>query len=133
MAKKRSDNLNNYRKTDRANCSICRDLLGQMERFFNTLQGVGQTSISDWLTVGEIASELKISKSIVYRLIRNGELEAVDIVENNGKIARKGHYRVKRSSLNRYLDFKKVKTLPDKTMNIPRTQRFPKVKNYLGL
>ena len=59
------------------------------------LETARRSFTSDWLTVDEIAAELKISKSIVYRLIRNGELEAVDLVATNGKIARKGHYRIK--------------------------------------
>ncbi len=95
-------------------------------------QDPGQTSVSDWLTVDEIATELRISKTIVYRLIRSGELEAVNIVANNGKISQKGHYRVRRSSLNEYIECKKVKVLPLAT-DIPCTRRFPQVKNHLGL
>ena len=86
------------------------------------------------LTVEEIATELKISKSIVYRLIRSGELEAVDIVDNQGRIDRKGHYRVRRISLNQYLESKKVKLLPGKTPRIPHRNNIPKAKkDYLGL
>jgi len=73
------------------------------------LETARRSFTSDWLTVDEIAAELKISKSIVYRLIRNGELEAVDLVDNRGKIARKGHYRIMRSSLNQFLESKKVR------------------------
>jgi excisionase family DNA binding protein len=58
------------------------------------LEATRRSSASDWLTVEEIATELNISRSVVYRLIRNGELEAVDLVDTNGKIARKGHYRI---------------------------------------
>lgn len=88
---------------------------------------------SDWLTVDEIASELKVSKSIVYRLIRHGELEAVDIVETNGEIAKKGHYRINRKSMETYLDRKKVRPLPNASISKSRTKRLPKVKDYLGL
>lgn len=97
------------------------------------LQTTRRFSASDWLTVNEIASELKISKSIVYRLIRSGELEAVNIVESNGKIAQKGHYRIKRSSLNQYLEYKKVKPFQKECTRACRPRRFPKVKNHLGL
>ncbi|MFC1635466.1 helix-turn-helix domain-containing protein [Planctomycetota bacterium] len=88
---------------------------------------------SDWLTVDEIAAELKISKSIVYRLIRNGELEAVDLVDTNGKIAQKGHYRITRSSLNQFLESKKIRPLPKQITHPSRSRRLPKVKNRLGL
>lgn len=67
------------------------------------------------------------------RLIRHGELEAVNIVNSNGKIARKGHYRIKRSSLNQYLESKKVKPFPNEQTHKIHTRRFPKVKNYLQL
>ena len=88
---------------------------------------------SDWLTVEEIAAELKISKSDVYRLIRNGELEAVDLVDKNGKIALKGHYRIKRSSLNQFLELKKVRPLSNQVTHPSRPRHLPKVRNHLGL
>lgn len=97
------------------------------------LHNVRQEQISEWLTVEEIAAELKISKSIVYRLIRSGELEAVDIVDNQGRIARKGHYRVRRISLNQYLENKKVKLPPGNAPRTSRVNRVPKAKkDYLG-
>ncbi len=97
------------------------------------LETARRSSSSDWLTVDDIAKELKISKTIVYRLIRHGEIEAIDIVETNGEIAKKGHYRIKRSSLNRYLEAKKVRPFPNKSIHTSRPRCFPKVKNYLGL
>jgi len=97
------------------------------------LDTADKSSASDWLTVNDIAKELKISKTIVYRIIRKGELEAVNIVETNGKIAQRSHYRIKRSSLNQYLGSKKVKPLPEEPVRISLQRQFPKVKNYLGL
>ena len=90
MSPKKANNLNIPQEAGNENCSVCRDLLMHMERFFDMLQSTRKSLDSDWLTVGEIASELKISKSIVYRFIRNGELEAIDIVDNADKIAQKG-------------------------------------------
>ncbi len=104
-----------------------------MQRFFDMLQSARKTSESDWLTVEDIAEELKVSKNVIYRSIRNGELEAVNIVETNGHIAQRGHYRIRRSSLKKYLDAKKVKTLPDEPASTSRPRRFSKVKNHLGL
>ena len=133
MIQKRPNNLNNPIGTGGGNCSVCRDLLTHLERFFDMLETTRRFSASDWLTVNEIAKELKISKSIVYRLIRHGELEAVDIVETDGEIAKKGHYRVKRSRLNQYLERKKVKPFPNTSTHKTHSRRVPKVKNYLGL
>ena len=106
-----------------------------MRQFFDMLGAARTSSASDWLTVDEIAAELKVSKSIVYRLIHLGELEAVDIVviDDDSEIAKKGHYRIKRSALNQYLESKKVKPLPNQVTYPSRSRRLPKVKNHLGL
>jgi len=132
MHQKRAENPN-HNTTGNESCSVCRDLLTHMSRFFGMLETAHKASESDWLTVNDIAKELKISKSIVYRLIHHGELEAVDIVETNGEIAKKGHYRIKRSSLNEYLESKKVRPFPNQSAHRTRSRRFPKVKNHLGL
>ncbi len=133
VIQKKQNNLNSIIETDGKSCAVCRDLLTNMQQFFDMLGTEGQSPVSDWLTVDDIAKELKISKTIVYRIIRKGELEAVNIVETNGKIAQRGHYRIKRSSLNQYLESKKVKPLPDNSHYISRRRQYPKVKNHLGL
>jgi excisionase family DNA binding protein len=97
------------------------------------LENARKAPAADWLTVEEIAEELRISKNVVYRLIRSGELEAVNIVETNGRTAQRGHYRVKRSSLDKYLEAKKVKPVLHEPIRISRSKHFPKVKNHLGL
>ena len=128
-----SGNPKKSKKPDNEACLLCEDLLAQMQRFFDMLQSASRTSEADWLTVEDIAEDLKISKNVVYRSIRNGELEAVNIVESNGHIAQRGHYRIRRSSLKKYLEAKKVKTLPDEPVRTSGPRRFPKVKNHLGL
>ncbi|TKJ38319.1 MAG: hypothetical protein CEE38_06060 [Planctomycetes bacterium B3_Pla] len=115
------------------NCSVCKDLFINIGRFLDILEAARRSFASDWLTVEEIAAELKISKSVVYRLIRNGELEAVDLVDTNGKIARKGHYRITRSSLYQFLESKKVRPFPNQVTHPSRSRRLPRVKNHLGL
>ncbi|MHC4071323.1 MAG: helix-turn-helix domain-containing protein [Planctomycetota bacterium] len=97
------------------------------------LENARRASTSDWLTVEEIAKELRISKNVIYRLIRNGELEALNIVDTNGHIAQRGHYRINRADLNRYIADKKVKALPSQSTHTSRSRQFPKVKNHLGL
>ena len=126
-------NLDNPKKVGTESCSVCKELLIHLEQFFGMLETARRTPALDWLTVDDIAKELKVSKSIVYRLIRRGELEAVDIVETNGEIAQKGHYRIKRSCLNQYLECKKVKPFPDISAYKSHSKHFPKVKNHLGL
>jgi hypothetical protein len=133
MNSERPENLINKSKVDTENCSVCRDLLANLERFYSILDSARNCSISDWLTVDEIAKELKISKSIVYRLIHNGEIEAVDIVDCNSKIHQKGHYRIQRKNLETFLEHKKVRPLSDFSSPKTHIRHFLKVKNYLGL
>ena len=114
-------------------CRMCKELLTNLDQFFEMLGAARKLPASDWLTVDDIAKELRISKSIVYRLIRNGEIEAINIVENNGKIAQRGHYRIKRANLNQYIKSKKVSPPQKNISSKPRLQHFPKVKNHLGL
>ena len=89
--------------TDSKSCSVCRELLDNLSQFFEMLESVRKAPAEDWLTVEDIAKELKVSKSIIYQLIRNGELEAANIVSNNSENSQKGHYRVKRKSLENYI------------------------------
>jgi excisionase family DNA binding protein len=127
---------NNENDQNRANtdgCSVCRELLANLGRFLEMLEAVHDSHRPDWLTVDEIAQELKLSKSIVYRLIRNGELDAVDLVAGDqGKIPRKGHFRIRQSALNQYLEAKRVKPLPNQPTRLPPPP-VPKVKNHLAL
>ena len=127
------DNESNLNPADIGGCSVCRDLLVNLGRFFEMLATVRNTRKSDWLTVEDIAQELKISKSIVYRLIRNGDLEAVDlVVGEDDKMPKKGHFRIRRSALDQYLEAKKVKPLPSHGTRLP-ARHLPRVKNHLGL
>jgi excisionase family DNA binding protein len=132
MIQERADNLSNRKRTDNKDCSVCNELLLNMGRFLDMLETVHRSSTSEWLTVDDISKELKVSKSIVYRLIRRGDLEAVDLVDSNGKISQKGHYRIKRSSLSQYLEAKKVRPFPSQK-NDSYCRHVPKVKNHLGL
>jgi hypothetical protein len=124
--------LDGQEAADTDACSVCKDLLANMQRFFDMLENARQSSTSEWMTVEEVARELKISKSIVYRIIRSGDLAAVDIVDANGHIARKGHYRIRRSSLKDYLESKRVRPLRNQTVQ-SRPRRYPRVKNHLGV
>jgi excisionase family DNA binding protein len=50
--------------------------------------------VSEYLTVDEIAAELRLSKMTVYRLVKIGELPALQIGRS---------FRVKRTDLDEYL------------------------------
>lgn len=131
MNPRESDNLD-FKKAGSEGCSVCKDLLANMSRFFDMFEAARRSQQSDWLTVEEIAKELEVSKSIVYRLIRKGEIKAVDIVDSDGEVPKKGHYRIRRESLNRYLESKEVRPFPDRFIRPSRSRHLPKVKNHLG-
>ncbi len=132
VIRQESENSDIRSTSDNESCAVCRDLLNHMEKFFEMLQNVRKTQ-SDWLTVDDIATELKISKTVIYRLIRNGEIEAINVVENKGKFAKKGHYRIKRQSLQKFIEAKEVKPLSKEPIRSHSHRNWPKVKNHLGL
>jgi excisionase family DNA binding protein len=115
-----------------ADCSVCKEMLRNLERFADMLQRT-RTHSAQWLTIDDVAAELKLSKSIVYRIIRNGEMTAINVVETAGRMAQKGHYRIKREWLEKYIDQKTVKSPPLSQTKTVRIRKLPLVKNYLGL
>ncbi|MFC1760706.1 helix-turn-helix domain-containing protein [Planctomycetota bacterium] len=133
LMRKGADNWSGPKALGSESCSICKDLLICMERFFDIIETKRKPNSSDWLTVDDISKELRISKSIVYRLIRQGELKAINIVTNNNGTAAKGHYRIERSALNKYIEAKRVKPFPSQAVRASHSRRYPNVKNHLGL
>jgi excisionase family DNA binding protein len=115
-----------------ADCLVCKDMVRNLERFVDMLQRT-RIHAAQWLTVDDVAAELKLSKSIVYRIIRNGEMTAINVVETAGRMAQKGHYRVKREWLDKYVDQKTVIKTPQHQDRAIRSRKLPQVKNYIGL
>ena len=50
------------------------------------------------LSVAEVAKELRVNRNFVYKIINNGELEAVKI----------GSIKVRREALNRYVNEQRI-------------------------
>lgn len=128
-----SKKLNNSDKANKEACFLCEDLLKEIQRFFDLLHTASKSYQTDWLTVEEIAKELRISKNVVYRLVRNGDIEAINIVGTDDHMPLRGHYRIKRASLNKFIEAKKVQSIPDESVHSARKTSFLKVKNHLGL
>ncbi len=140
-----SNHENDSGQADSVGCSICTDLLASLNRFFVLIGTAQSCGASEWLTVDEVAGELKVSKAVVYRLIRNCELKAVNLArksaDNGGdedkrddKGASKGCYRVQRRWLKAYLDSKIVKPLPGPLPEVSyQPRRRAKVQDHLGL
>ena len=135
MIQKGPNNLNNSGKAGSNRCQTCKDLLADMEKFFAIPQNARSNAAPDWLTVDDIAKKLKISKSLVYQLIRNGRLEAVNPAKTNNRIIKRELYRIPRASFERYVETSKV--IPSSVPPIRKPHRHPhhqwRVKDYLGL
>ena len=56
------------------------------------------------LTVGEVATLMRVSNMTVYRLIKSGQLAAIRVGKN---------YRIRRGDVDRYLDERAVRTEED--------------------
>lgn len=56
------------------------------------------------LTVGEVASVMRVSNMTVYRLIKSGHLGAIRVGKN---------YRIRESDVNRYLSERAVRFEPE--------------------
>jgi len=128
-----SHNPEDVDKPSNGSCEVCTDLLRHLEQFLSMLQSIDRTARSEWLTVDEVASELKISKSVVYQLIRNGEIEAVNLAPASGRVLRKGHYRIRQQSLEEYIRARRVAPLPRQVIQHRQSRCLPRVKNHLGL
>ena len=57
MFQEKLDNLNNSKKASIESCSVCRELLANLEQFFSMLETTRRTHASDWLTVDDISKE----------------------------------------------------------------------------
>ena len=53
------------------------------------------------LTVGEVAATMRVSNMTVYRMIKGGQLRAIRVGKN---------YRIRESTVNRYLSDRSTKT-----------------------
>jgi excisionase family DNA binding protein len=101
-----SDNRNGQNSTDTDGCSVCRDLLANLGRFLEMLETARNSERSDWLTVDEVAKELRISKTEVCRLIHYGQLEAINIVGSNGRVPQRGRPNVPPTLLQSFAVYK---------------------------
>ena len=80
---------------------LCAVLENQLRQI--CVDGHGDTS-SEWMTVEDVAEKLKTSRSVVYRWIANGDLEAVNLGSGNGQMGHRGCYRIQRASLNEFIE-----------------------------
>ena len=62
--------------------------------------GVAQDLGEPLLTVGEVATLMRVSNMTVYRLIKGGQLAAIRVGKN---------YRIRESDVNKYLSDRSVK------------------------
>jgi excisionase family DNA binding protein len=78
-------------------------VLQQIEEHLAALRNGNHGSASKWLTIGEVAGELRLSRDTVERLIAAGKLRAAEVTTRAGRGARR-RYRVRRDWIDAFLD-----------------------------
>lgn len=93
MANDAGDNL--------ANGEVLR-LLRQIEEHLAALRYGARNAASTWLTIAEVAEELRLSRDTIERLIAAGKLRAAEVRTSAGRGARR-RYRVRREWVDAFL------------------------------
>ena len=70
-------------------------LLERIEEHLAALRAGNGKSPQEWLTVKEVAEELKVSRDTIERIIASGKLQATAIETPKGR-GKRGRYRVRR-------------------------------------
>jgi len=134
MGVKQPDNLDLLIEQDGSFHSAVERLCAAMEQRFRQIIVKESTPADhEWLTVEDVAQELKVSQSIVYRWIETGNLRAVDLRESNGRRGQRGFYRIRRSMLDEFLASRETQSSPGTEQKVRPVKRLPKMKNYLKL
>jgi hypothetical protein len=71
--------------------------------------------------------------SMLFQGLNPAQLALFWMLITKNSYNQKGHYRIKRKSLNEYLESKKVIPVVKQSKPKKATSNFPKVKNHLGL
>ena len=92
------------------NATELRDVLEQIEEHLAALR-TGRTSPQqEWLTVTEVADELKGSRDTIERLIGSGQMKAASIETPKGR-GKRSRYRVRRDWMEDFM-LSKAKAVP---------------------
>ena len=110
------DNLNNA--TD------VRELLEQIEEHLAALRAGRTSPEKEWLTITEVADELKVSRDTIERLIGSGQMKAASIETPKGR-GKRSRYRVRRDWME---DFMLSKTKSEQRTPRQNHCRRPRLK-----
>lgn len=89
----------------RSRCNRRADWRQRVGEQVQTMSMTGKTGWgSPWLTVGEVARHLRVSRDTVERWIHSGNLRAVDIGGRSSLISRRRCWRIPTESLEAFLD-----------------------------
>ncbi len=78
-------------------------------------------SIKEWMTLPEIAREIRIRQATVAGWIRSGALPAYDV-----STGRRPRYRIRRADLDAFLERRAVVPTPATPIRRPRRQEVPR-------
>lgn len=77
-------------------------VLRQIEEHLAALRNGAHGATSEWLTIGEVAEELRLSRDTIERLIAAGRLRAAEVTTEAGRGARH-RYRIRRDWIDAFL------------------------------
>jgi excisionase family DNA binding protein len=77
-------------------------VLRQIEEHLAALRNGAHSAASQWLTIDEVAEELRLSRDTIERLVAAGKLRAAEVTTRAGRGARR-RYRVRRDWIDAFL------------------------------
>ncbi len=95
-------------------------LLARIEAHLDAIRNAHETANHEWLTVAEVAAELRVSRATVERLIHAGHLQAATITTSQGRGSRH-RFRVRRAWIDAFLE---SQSTPKPHAQRPRRPRY---------
>lgn len=98
------------------------DVVSALERIEHLLNSIRIASVQpprEWLTIQEVADELRVSRDTIERLVLSGRLKATEISTGNGAGLRH-RFRIRRDWIN---DFLTTGIVDNALMTQPRRKR----------
>jgi excisionase family DNA binding protein len=105
-------------------------VLRQIEEHLAALRNGAHNAASQWLTIDEVAKELRLSRDTVERLIAVGKLRAAEVSTSAGQGARH-RYRVRRDWIDEFLDGS-VRPSHKAVRDHPRSGRLRSRVDFIG-
>ncbi|NLX15226.1 MAG: helix-turn-helix domain-containing protein [Phycisphaerales bacterium] len=108
-----------------------RDVLEQIEEHLAALRAGRTSPQQEWLTVTEVADELKVSRDTIERLIGSGQMKAASIETPKGR-GKRSRYRVRRDWMEDFMLSKANSAPTTPRQNHRRRPRLKSPYDFIG-